>query len=74
MSAETLVRHQLVLRGSLTYDHPGDFGWAVALVNEGAVSPGLVISDEHPIAAAQEAFEGSARAHGKTWIRVSPLA
>ena len=32
LSAETLVRRQLVLRGSLTYDHPDDFGWAISLV------------------------------------------
>lgn len=72
LSAADLVRRQLVLRGSLTYDHPHDFRAAVALVNSGAVSPGRVISDEHPFAEAQQAFESAARAHGKSWIRVPP--
>lgn len=71
LAAETLVRRQLVLRGSLTYDHPDDFRWSVGLVNAGEVSPGRVISDEHPFADAQRAFEASATAPGKTWIRLA---
>jgi alcohol dehydrogenase/L-iditol 2-dehydrogenase len=71
LAAETLVRRQLVLRGSLTYDHPADFRWSVGLVNAGEVSPGRVISDEHPFADSQRAFEASATAPGKTWIRLA---
>ena len=37
LSAQTLVRRQLVLRGSLTYDHPVDFRATVARVREGGV-------------------------------------
>ena len=40
LTAQTLVRRQLVIRGSLTYDHPGDFAATVARVRSGAVSPG----------------------------------
>ena len=72
LAAETLVRRQLIIRGSLTYDHPDDFRWSVGLVNAGEVSPGRVISDEHPFADAQRAFEASATAPGKTWIRLAP--
>lgn len=74
ISAQTLVRRQLVLRGSLTYDHPGDFRATVARVREGAVSPGRVITDEYPLVAAQRAFETSGSAGGKTWIRVAGSA
>ena len=68
LSADVLVRRQLVLRGSITYDHPDDFGWAISLLSSRAVAPGSVISDEHPFAEAQLAFESCSSAHGKTWI------
>jgi alcohol dehydrogenase/L-iditol 2-dehydrogenase len=71
LSAETLVRRQIVLRGSLTYDHPQDFRRVTSLVESRAVSPGRVISDEHPLPAAQRAFEASQAARGKTWIRLA---
>jgi threonine dehydrogenase-like Zn-dependent dehydrogenase len=71
LSAQALVRRQLVLRGSLTYDHPGDFRATVGRVREGAVAPGRVITDEYPLAEAQKAFERSATSEGKTWIRVA---
>ncbi len=71
LDAVTLVRRQLVLRGSLTYDHPRDFAWSTALINEGSVSPGRVISHEFPFQAAQSAFMASASTPGKSWIRLS---
>ena len=36
LTAQTLVRRQLMIRGSLTYDHPGDFAATVARVRSGA--------------------------------------
>jgi alcohol dehydrogenase/L-iditol 2-dehydrogenase len=72
ISAQTLVRRQLVIRGSLTYDHPVDFRSAVDLVQAGHVSPGRVVSSEYPLEQAQRAFELSGSAPGKTWIRVDP--
>ena len=72
LDAETVVRRQLSLRGSLTYDHPADFAWAIPLVTSGAVSPGRVISDEYPLVEAQRAFDACATSRGKTWIRVLP--
>ncbi len=74
LNAETLVRRQLVLRGSLTYDHPGDFRWTTSLLDAGSVSPGRVISSEYPFAEAQAAFLSSADAPGKTWIRMPSTA
>lgn len=70
LSAQTLVRHQLTLRGSLTYDHPVDFEATIALLAEGRLAPGRIVSDEYPLEEAQRAFERSASAPGKTWIRV----
>jgi threonine dehydrogenase-like Zn-dependent dehydrogenase len=74
LDAESLVRRQLVIRGSLTYDHPRDFQWSTALINDGAVAPGRVVSDEYPLADVQQAFERSRAAPGKTWVRVSAFA
>jgi alcohol dehydrogenase/L-iditol 2-dehydrogenase len=71
ISAQTLVRRQLVVRGSLTYDHPGDFGATVARVRDGVIAPGRVITDEYPLDDAQRAFESSGSVRGKTWIRVA---
>lgn len=72
ISAAVLVRRQLVLRGSLTYDHPNDFRRVIDLVQDGHVSPGRIATDEYPLADAQRAFELSGTAHGKSWIRVNP--
>jgi 2-desacetyl-2-hydroxyethyl bacteriochlorophyllide A dehydrogenase len=72
ISAAVLVRRQLTLRGSLTYDHPEDFRHAVELVQAGAVSPGRIVTDEYPLADVQRAFESSGHAPGKTWIRLDP--
>lgn len=71
LSARTLVRRQLTLQGSLTYDHPRDFEASVALLDQGLVAPGRIVTDEHPIEDAQRAFEQCAAAQGKTWIRVA---
>lgn len=72
LSAQALVRRQLVIRGSLTYDHPIDFQAAVDLVQAGHVSPGQVVSNEFSLEEAQLAFESSGSAPGKTWISVGP--
>jgi alcohol dehydrogenase/L-iditol 2-dehydrogenase len=70
LTAQAIVRRQLVLRGSLTYDHPADFAAAVALVAEGQFAPGRIVTDEYPIDEAQRAFDRGSSASGKTWIRV----
>ena len=70
LAAQTLVRRQLVLRGSLTYDHPADFRATVDLLAGGTVSPGRVVTDEYALEDAHAALERFASARGKTWIRV----
>ena len=72
LSAQTIVRRQLVLRGSLTYDHPGDFRSTVALLDEDLVAPGQVVTDEYAFEDAHRAFGQCATARGKTWIRIRP--
>jgi alcohol dehydrogenase/L-iditol 2-dehydrogenase len=74
LDAVTLVRRQLVMRGSLTYDHPRDFAWSTSLFNEGTLAPGCVVSHEFPFRAAQSAFEAGASAPGKSWIRLAEAA
>ncbi|MDX2938710.1 zinc-dependent alcohol dehydrogenase [Streptomyces ipomoeae] len=68
LTADDVVRRQLVLRGSMIYDHPGDFTAAIAELPD--VRPGIVIDSRFPLERAQEAFAGVAERAGKTWISV----
>jgi alcohol dehydrogenase/L-iditol 2-dehydrogenase len=70
-TAQTLVRRQAVLRGSLTYDHPADFDAAVRHVAGGGFRPGQIVTESYPLDGAQTAFDRSPSASGKTWIRVA---
>lgn len=72
LNSQTLVRRQLILQGSLTYDHPGDFESTIALISERRLAPGRIVTDEYPLEEAQLAFETSRTARGKTWIRIAP--
>jgi alcohol dehydrogenase/L-iditol 2-dehydrogenase len=71
LTAQTLVRRQLTIVGSLTYDHPDDFRSTVARVQAGVIAPGQVITEEYSFADAQRAYTASREAGGKTWIRVA---
>jgi 2-desacetyl-2-hydroxyethyl bacteriochlorophyllide A dehydrogenase len=64
---ELVVRRQLALRGSLIYDHPGDFA---AMLASAALSPGRVLRTRYPLAQAEQAFRAAPRTAGKTWISV----
>lgn len=66
LTTDDVVRRQLVLRGSMIYDHPGDFTAAMTELPD--ARPGAVIEARFPLARAQEAFAGSAGRAGKTWI------
>ncbi|MEU9173503.1 alcohol dehydrogenase catalytic domain-containing protein [Streptomyces sp. NPDC048420] len=66
LTTDDVVRRQLVLRGSMIYDHPGDF--TAAMTELPAARPGAVIEARFPLARAQEAFAGAAVRAGKTWI------
>jgi alcohol dehydrogenase/L-iditol 2-dehydrogenase len=70
LTAQTVVRRQMVLRGSLTYDHPTDFQASVALMAAGQFAPGRIVGDAYALGEVQVAFERSGSAVGKTWIRV----
>lgn len=70
LSAQMVVRRQMVLQGSLTYDHPGDFEASVGLVGAG-FSPGRIVTDEFPLTDVQRGFARSKSTRGKTWIRVA---
>jgi alcohol dehydrogenase/L-iditol 2-dehydrogenase len=74
LSGRALVRGQMVLRGSLTYDHPIDFESTVALVAAKNFAPGRIVTDEYPLDDVQRAFDQNAAASGKTWIRVAEMA
>jgi alcohol dehydrogenase/L-iditol 2-dehydrogenase len=74
LSAQSIVRGQLTVRGSLTYDHPGDFAGVVADYAAGAMAPGRIVTETYAIDDAQAALEGSASAPGKTWIKVAGSA
>jgi alcohol dehydrogenase/L-iditol 2-dehydrogenase len=64
-----VVRRQLTLKGSMIYDHPGDFTAAVAELPR--ARPGAVIEAQFPLHQAQEAFAGAAERAGKTWISIA---
>lgn len=71
LTSQTLVRRQVSLQGSLTYDHPTDFEESVALVSSGDVAPGRIVTDEYTLEEAQIAFDRSRSAKGKTFIRIA---
>ena len=62
---ELVVRRQLTLRGSLIYDHPGDFA---ATLSHQDLSPGQVLRARYPLDEAAEAFRAARTVPGKTWI------
>lgn len=71
LSSQLLVRRQLTLQGSLTYDHPDDFEAAIDAIVTGRLEPGRIVTNEYPLEQAQAAFDRSGSAAGKTWIRVA---
>jgi threonine dehydrogenase-like Zn-dependent dehydrogenase len=65
LATEAVVRRQLRIQGSLTYDHPGDFG---AVIKQ-SLRPGRVLRACYPLAEAERAFRAAREVPGKTWIR-----
>jgi threonine dehydrogenase-like Zn-dependent dehydrogenase len=63
-----IVRRQLTLRGSMIYDHPGDFA---ATLTAAIPSPGRVLRACYPLAEAEAAMRAARDAPGKTWIQVN---
>ncbi|MCR3722045.1 MULTISPECIES: zinc-dependent alcohol dehydrogenase [Prauserella salsuginis group] len=68
VSTTELARRQLVIRGSLIYDHPGDFADTVAAVADGVIVPGEVLQRAAGPEQAAEAFAQARSAPGKSWI------
>jgi threonine dehydrogenase-like Zn-dependent dehydrogenase len=71
ITSQSLVRSQISLQGSLTYDHPDDFASTISLVASGRLAPGRIVTDEYPLEETQIAFERSGSARGKTWISIA---
>jgi 2-desacetyl-2-hydroxyethyl bacteriochlorophyllide A dehydrogenase len=71
LTTQTVVSRQLSLRGSLIYDHPGDFA-ATLRSSVRELRPGRVLRACYPLAEAAAAFAAARAVPGKTWIRVSP--
>jgi threonine dehydrogenase-like Zn-dependent dehydrogenase len=61
-----VVRRQLRIHGSLTYDHPRDF----AAVVKRNLHPGRVLRACYPLADVEHAFRAAREVPGKTWIRL----
>lgn len=72
LSTMDLVRRQLVLRGSLIYDHPADFAGTIASVADGALSPSRVLQRAFGPEEVADAFAGARSAPGKSWIDLNP--
>ncbi|MEV6379773.1 alcohol dehydrogenase catalytic domain-containing protein [Streptomyces sp. NPDC051773] len=69
VTTEDVVRRQLVIRGSMIYDHPSDFTAAIAELP--VARPGAVIEARFPLHESQKAFAGAATRAGKTWISIN---
>ncbi|ASR36707.1 L-iditol 2-dehydrogenase [Prauserella marina] len=71
LSTMEVTRRQLVIRGSLIYDHPADFGDTVAAVTAGTLEPARVLRQGMPPGGAADAFAQARSARGKSWIDLS---
>jgi alcohol dehydrogenase/L-iditol 2-dehydrogenase len=71
LAARTLVRRQLELRGSLTYDHPTDFSHTIGLMIRAQLDPGRIVAHEFPLDDVQQAFDMAPHLPGKTWVNVA---
>jgi len=71
LAARTLVRRQLELRGSLTYDHPADFSHTIGLLTSAQLDPGRVVGHEFALDDVQHALDEAPHLPGKTWINVA---
>lgn len=69
-----LVRRQLIVRGSLIYDHPHDYSQAVADITSQRLRPGAVVAAQYPLDKAAEAFAAARDIPGKTLITFLPEA
>lgn len=68
LSTHDLVQRQVTVRGSLIYDHPGDFADTLAAVAAGELAPEQVVRASFPPERAADAFAQARTVPGKSWI------
>ena len=73
LSARTLVRRQLELRGSLTYDHPVDFRHTIELVSGAKLDPGRIVQNEFALDDVKQAMEAAPQRPGRTRVKITAL-
>jgi 2-desacetyl-2-hydroxyethyl bacteriochlorophyllide A dehydrogenase len=69
VSTQAMVSRQLTARGSLIYDHPGDFSATIRSASSG-IRPGRVLQASYPLDEADAAFRAARGVPGKTWIQL----
>jgi len=69
LATRAVVQKQLVLMGSLIYDHPHDF--ATTFRKPDSSRAGTVLRACYPITEAADAFRAAHDVSGKTWIQVA---
>jgi len=74
LATMTLVQRQLTVRGTLIYDHPGDFADTLAAVATDGSHPEQVVRASFPFEEAPLAFAEARNVPGKSWIQTSPAA
>jgi len=67
----TIVRRQLLITGSLIYDHPGGFARAVDSISRGDVRPARAIDARYTFDRTPDAFARAREAGGKSVIIVA---
>jgi 2-desacetyl-2-hydroxyethyl bacteriochlorophyllide A dehydrogenase len=65
----SIVRGHQTVRGSIIYDHPGDFSAALAFITAHSVPLASVIRRTFRFAEAQTALSTAASVPGKSWIK-----
>ena len=71
LSTMELTRRQLQVRGSLIYDHPGDFADTVAAAAGAAAGLAGLLRPGVPVHEAERAFAEARTEPGKSWIDLS---
>jgi alcohol dehydrogenase/L-iditol 2-dehydrogenase len=73
LTARTLVRRQLEMRGSLTYDHPADFRQSISLLTSARLDPSRIVQNEFALVDVQQALDAAPQLPGKTWVKVTAV-
>lgn len=71
VSTMDIARRQLVIRGSLIYDHPTDFADTIAAIADGVIAPEQVLLPGTRPEQAGDAFAQARTVEGKSWINLA---